>query len=831
MKLEHRTVSLLGSALAAAFTASGFAVSMAASQTPTVEVQQVATEIPAAQLQLPPDARPWSEKVHGSLLSRAQAATGEVDCNVLFREPAVLQGFRQYPVAHPARLRWIASTGDALDRDYAPMGATLVHYSHLPIVSAHVPAALLSVLAADPRVEAVSPVIRAHAFCTQGNTLMHVPQVQSLGYNGTGITIAVFDSGVDYVNQPEVSPGGTGASAKTIPLYDYFHRPGDPNYAKDDLNYQGEVGHGTQVAGIAAGSSSGVAPGARIASVKVLDSTGNTPSSGDSITPGINAVLANATTYNIKVANMSLGGYDASVWPPAAGACDDVDPATKTLFDSLNAAGILVVVASGNGGCTTGIAWPACLSNALAVGAVFDASGGTWKFGAGQCQSAGCTATTAADEVACFSDSGSKLDVWAPGHCPNPPKPGGGYDTDFFGTSASAPYASGVAALLDQAAPQQSEASVHDAIRNYGDEIVDPRNGIARKRVRADVALSALQGTACAPPATPASVTASAGTVCSGQSFTLSWQASTGAADYTVEAASDAGFVNKIYTTTVTSPTVNLQFNGSSAATVYVHVAANANCGNTSNFSDPLQVSFTGACATSETYTSAYFVSAIARLPGVAPAYWYSDLSVLNPATTGGYLRLTFFGTSSPPQVIVPIGAHSQVSWSDVLNTAFGIGGTDKGDILVESTLPVTVLARTYSKVTDSCDGEVKTFGQSYPGIPASAALGYGAVGYLSSLRSDGNFRTNVEAVNVGSATTDVQFTFFDNSGNQIGTTTLSSIAPSHRADKSSALPAGRTGAFAEVRVLSPGAQAIAFGSVVDGNSTDPTTIQLYVPQ
>jgi hypothetical protein len=50
------------------------------------------------------------------------------------------------------------------------------------------------------------------------------------------------------------------------------------------------------------------------------------------------------------------------------------------------------------------------------------------------------------------------------------------------------------------------------------------------------------------------------------------------------------------------------------------------------------------------------------------------------------------------------------------------------------------------------------------------------------------------------------------------------------RAAKSQALPAGAANAYAKVRVLTAGGKVIAFGSVVDGNSTDPTTIEIARP-
>ncbi|MBK8598011.1 MAG: S8 family serine peptidase [Holophagales bacterium] len=146
---------------------------------------------------------------------------------------------------------------------------------------------------------------------------------------------------------------------------------------------------------------------------------------------GLDAVLASLAAGNphgIRVVNMSLGGYFDDVKPPDPGSCDAPAADYKAAFDLLSQAGVLVVAASGNGGCTNGIVLPACVSNALAVGAVYDAAVSTIFFGRQHCLPAGCgDATPAADGIACYSDSSDRLDVLAPSHCARTPARGGGY--------------------------------------------------------------------------------------------------------------------------------------------------------------------------------------------------------------------------------------------------------------------------------------------------------------------------------------------------------------------------------------------------------------------
>jgi len=88
---------------------------------------------------------------------------------------------------------------------------------------------------------------------------------------------------------------------------------------------QDGYGHGTHVAGVAAGigtvaglNTSGVAPGASIVDIKVLgnDGSGNIAD----VLAGIDWVIYNAKQYNIRVLNLSLAASSTESWPPATSA-------------------------------------------------------------------------------------------------------------------------------------------------------------------------------------------------------------------------------------------------------------------------------------------------------------------------------------------------------------------------------------------------------------------------------------------------------------------------------------------------------------------------------
>lgn len=392
-------------------------------------------------------------------------------------DPAVLPS-----PARAARLLARRRQVDDLAAEHAGRGLLVVQrYSELPVVRVSLPGSGLAALAADPRVLSVRENGVKRALDAEGNALMHVPEVRDLGWDGAGITVAVVDTGVDS-NHPELA-------GRVVKLYDAIDHDGDP---------QDGYGHGTGVAGIVAGAQYGVARAARVAAVRVLDNRGN--GTDADVLEGMDAVLASVLAgnpYSIKVLNMSLGGYVDETKPPDPGPCDAVQLDYKVAFDALWSAGVIVVAASGNGGCTGGIASPACISTALSVGAVYDADLGFKAFGAGQCTRFGCSdAKTGADVVECFTDSGDRLDVFAPSHNATTAAKGGGLLTSFGGTSAAAPYVSGVAALLAQAVPSATLAELKAALRETGKPIADTRNGIVRNRVDALAALGALRSLA-----------------------------------------------------------------------------------------------------------------------------------------------------------------------------------------------------------------------------------------------------------------------------------------------------------------------------------------------
>lgn len=234
-------------------------------------------------------------------------------------------------------------------------GRILRANSYLGSLVVDLPANKVRALATGQGVRWISPDRPARALASHiENTTGAAAARISLGgiqqLDGTGITIAVLDTGValDHVGFKSLAPGSLQLTSGSRILTGVDMTGSTlPNPAAD------RHGHGTHVAGIAAGIDpvnnlyEGIAPHANIVSVKVLgdDGTGTTSTA----LAGLNWVLANASTYNIRVVNMSLG-----VLSPDSYQTDVLCQAAERLVSS----GIVVVVAGGNYGLPPGSVTP-----------------------------------------------------------------------------------------------------------------------------------------------------------------------------------------------------------------------------------------------------------------------------------------------------------------------------------------------------------------------------------------------------------------------------------------------------------------------------------------
>jgi PKD repeat protein len=170
----------------------------------------------------------------------------------------------------------------------------------------------------------------------------------------------------------------------------------------------------------------GVAPGARLWAVKVLNSQGSGLSSW--VIAGIDWVAANAAT--VEVANMSLGGggYSQAEYDAIQGAVN---------------AGVAFAVSAGNSDANASNYSPASFNNVMTVSALADFNGDPGGLAGSTCR------TDQDDTLADFSNWGPAVDIAAPGVCilSTLPIERGGTGT-YSGTSMASPHVTGALAIL-----------------------------------------------------------------------------------------------------------------------------------------------------------------------------------------------------------------------------------------------------------------------------------------------------------------------------------------------------------------------------------------------
>lgn len=294
--------------------------------------------------------------------------------------------------------------------------------------------------------------------------------------NGQGVIVAILDTGVAYETFDQFQQAPDLVGAQFVNGFDFVN---------NDAHANDDQGHGTHVAGTLAQATNngqgvaGVAFGARVMPVKVLDSRGQ--GSYENIIQGIEF----AVTSGAKVINLSLAGNSQS-------------QALDEAIQQARSRGVTVVAAAGN---TNGpVGYPAASGNTLAVGAV--------NFSLNRAR---------------YSNFGPQIDIVAPGGDNRVDENADGFGDGivqqtfkageinqfkylfFEGTSMATPHVSGVIALLlakkPDLTPDQIKALLIQTVKDLGPQGFD--NQFGHGLIQANNALIQLEGGVPPTPVTP----------------------------------------------------------------------------------------------------------------------------------------------------------------------------------------------------------------------------------------------------------------------------------------------------------------------------------------
>ncbi|MBA1342732.1 MAG: Halolysin [ANME-2 cluster archaeon] len=301
----------------------------------------------------------------------------------------VIIGFHQMPI--PSEKASIHSEGGIVKHEYR-----LIH-----AVSASLSEQAIDNMRKNPRVayiedDAILTIATDEYVNSTGVSHIGCEMAHNNGIDGTGVKVAVIDTGIDYTHE-DLDANYKGG-------YDFVFNDSDP--------FDGDNGHGTHVAGIIAAERNGigvvgVAPNASLYAVRVLDSSGFGTASW--VIAGIEWAVDN----DMDVVVMSFGTNED---------CQSLREACRNASD----AGVLLVAAAGNTHIQgENVAYPAMYDSVIAV-----------------------TATDLDDSHTSFSPVGPEVELAAPGVNIRSTVVGDSSYGNLSGTSQAAPHVAGTAALI-----------------------------------------------------------------------------------------------------------------------------------------------------------------------------------------------------------------------------------------------------------------------------------------------------------------------------------------------------------------------------------------------
>jgi serine protease AprX len=410
---------------------------------------------------------------------------GEVDVIVHFREPLLHFEYGE----RDTRRRRLKATRESLLTS-RPSGFVVTRtYEHVAAVAGRVDRVALDVLLGDPLVSEVRLDGRGSGALRVAVPAIAADRAQAdHGVTGRGIVVGVLDTGVNAVH-PDLS---TSVSSTQ---HCFTQNSCPPSGSREGTSAVDDHGHGSHVSGIITSDGSvagiGFAPNAEIVPVKINDE--NSAGLVSDWVAGLDWLYENLSTLNVTLINMSIGT------DRLYGSVEECDAGERALAEAVGQlvdAGVTLFASSGNRGSSSQMSAPACNSGVIAVGATYKSAQGRqptngtyadrWGSSFGDC----ADASSEFDQVTCFTNSGVRLDIVAPGAVIASDVLGTATE-EYRGTSQASPAAAGIAALMLECNPALTPAEIRRILVETGVSVTDSKNGRSYPSLRADRALDA----------------------------------------------------------------------------------------------------------------------------------------------------------------------------------------------------------------------------------------------------------------------------------------------------------------------------------------------------
>jgi hypothetical protein len=224
-------------------------------------------------------------------------------------------------------------------------------------------------------------------------------------------------------------------------------------------------------------------------------------------------------------------------------------------------------------------------------------------------------------------------------------------------------------------------------------------------------------------------------------------------------------------------------------------------------------------------------VAAAAHAPGAFESLWRTDLAVVNASGTEVAVDVRFVpaGGGEPVTKAERVAPGTR-AWSDVLVSLFDLDTASavSGALHFRSDGPLVVSSRTFNVTAQG------SFGAHLAGIERSGALTPERPGVLPQLKRTASTRTNVGLANPGASPVSVAILLRAADGTGLGTEKLVTVPPGGLVQENDVFASCGAGdapiAWARIEVRTVGGEAVAYASVIDNRTGDPTIIPMSGP-